>query len=109
MRLILGCERRALTVSIQGLLCAAFLEDDEVLHVGCYLGIARALGGEVRCRVDAVALEPHERLGEPFELREVAELNGGACKLCDFTFTCIREMPPCRPPSEKPHMSDARP
>lgn len=71
----------------------AFPEDAETLHVGCHLGIARALGAEVHCRADAVGLEPRERLGEPFELREVAELHGGACELRDPALVCVRKVP----------------
>lgn len=48
-------------------LCAAFLEDTEILHVGDHFRIVCALGGEVCCHADAVILELRESLGEPFK------------------------------------------
>nr|WP_062530751.1 hypothetical protein [Olsenella sp. DNF00959] len=72
------------------------------MHVGGHIGVACALGGEVRCRADAVVLEPRERLGEPFELREVAKLNGGTRELCSPALACVRDVP-CRSQREAAH------
>ena len=72
--------------------CAAFPEDAETLRVGGHRGIVRALNGSVRYCADVAALDPYERLGEPFELREVAELHGGARELRDPALACVREM-----------------
>mgnify|MGYP000865584809 CR=1 FL=1 len=92
-------------------LCAVFLEYAELLHVDDHLGVARALGSEVRCRANAVALEPCERLGEPFEIREVAELHCRACELCYLSLACVCEMPhrPQREPAHERHAPVAEP
>lgn len=50
-------------------LCAAFLEDAEILHVGDHFRIVCALGGEVCCHADGLSLS-HARASESLSSSE---------------------------------------